>query len=33
MCQVGAINRARAGQTHSQILRHYYTGIELRRLY
>jgi stage II sporulation protein D len=33
MCQVGAINRARAGQTHSQILRTYYTGIELRRLY
>jgi stage II sporulation protein D len=33
MCQVGAINRARAGQSHSQILRAYYTGIELRRLY
>jgi stage II sporulation protein D len=33
MCQVGAINRARAGQSHSQILRTYYTGVELRRLY
>jgi stage II sporulation protein D len=33
MCQVGAINRARAGQTHRQILQTYYTGIELRRLY
>jgi stage II sporulation protein D len=33
MCQVGAINRARAGQTHSQILRAYYTGAELQRLY
>jgi stage II sporulation protein D len=33
MCQVGAINRARAGQSHSQILKTYYTGIELRRLY
>jgi stage II sporulation protein D len=33
MCQVGAINRARAGQTHGQILRAYYTGAELQRLY
>jgi stage II sporulation protein D len=33
MCQVGAINRARAGQSHSQILRAYYTGAELQRLY
>jgi stage II sporulation protein D len=33
MCQVGAINRARAGQTHEQILRTYYTGAVLQRLY
>lgn len=33
MCQVGAINRARAGQSHGEILRTYYTGIELRKLY
>ncbi|CAN5790450.1 SpoIID/LytB domain-containing protein [soil metagenome] len=33
MCQVGAINRARAGQSHSQILRAYYTGVDLQRLY
>jgi stage II sporulation protein D len=33
MCQVGAINRARAGQTHEQILRTYYSGARLQRLY
>jgi stage II sporulation protein D len=33
MCQVGAINRSRAGQSHGQILRAYYTGAELQRLY
>jgi stage II sporulation protein D len=33
MCQVGAINRARAGQSHSQILRAYYSGVQLQRLY
>ncbi|HEX6308872.1 MAG TPA: SpoIID/LytB domain-containing protein [Longimicrobiales bacterium] len=33
MCQVGAIGRARAGQTYSEILRAYYTGVELRGLY
>jgi stage II sporulation protein D len=33
MCQVGAINRARMGQTHRQILLAYYTGVELQRLY
>lgn len=33
MCQVGAINRARAGQSHEQILRTYYSGAELQRLY
>jgi stage II sporulation protein D len=33
MCQVGAINRARAGQTHRQILQTYYTGAQLQRLY
>jgi stage II sporulation protein D len=33
MCQVGAINRARAGQTHRQILQTYYTGAQLQKLY
>jgi stage II sporulation protein D len=33
MCQVGAMGRARAGHTHEQILRAYYTGVELQRLY
>jgi stage II sporulation protein D len=33
MCQVGAINRARAGQSYSRILSTYYTGIELKKLY
>jgi stage II sporulation protein D len=33
MCQVGAMARARAGQTHSQILKAYYTGVALKRLY
>jgi stage II sporulation protein D len=33
MCQVGAINRSRMGQTHSQILLAYYTGVQLQRLY
>jgi stage II sporulation protein D len=33
MCQVGAMGRARAGQSYSQILRAYYTDIELTRLY
>jgi stage II sporulation protein D len=33
MCQVGAIGRARAGQRYSEILRAYYTGVELLRLY
>jgi stage II sporulation protein D len=33
MCQVGAINRARMGQGHRQILQAYYTGVQLQRLY
>lgn len=33
MCQVGAMGRARAGQSHGQILRAYYTDVELQRLY
>jgi stage II sporulation protein D len=33
MCQVGAINRSRMGQTHGQILLAYYTGVQLQRLY
>ena len=33
MCQVGAMGRARAGQNHLQILRAYYTDVELERLY
>ncbi len=33
LCQVGAYGLARQGYTHEQILKAYYTGIELRRLY
>ena len=33
MCQVGAYGMARAGLRHDQILRAYYTGIELTRMY
>lgn len=33
MCQVGAINRAKAGQTYRQILAAYYSGTEIERLY
>ena len=33
MCQVGAMGRARAGQSYREILRAYYTGVEVRRLY
>ena len=33
MCQVGAINRAKAGQSYRQILGAYYTGTQIQRLY
>ncbi len=33
MCQMGAIGRAKAGQSYRQILRTYYTGTEIARLY
>ncbi len=33
MCQCGAIGLAREGWTYDQILTHYYTGVELRKLY
>lgn len=33
MCQVGAMGRARARQSYSQILTAYYTGVEISRLY
>jgi stage II sporulation protein D len=33
MCQVGAMGRARAGQSYDEILTTYYTGVELTRLY
>lgn len=33
MCQVGAYGMARAGLTYDKILKNYYTGIELTRLY
>jgi len=32
MCQVGALSQARAGRTYDEILRSYYTGIDLVRL-
>jgi stage II sporulation protein D len=33
MCQVGAYGLARQGFTYEQILKAYYTGIELTRMY
>ena len=33
MCQMGAIGRAERGADHVAILRHYYPGAELRKLY
>jgi stage II sporulation protein D len=33
LCQVGAYGMARAGQTYDKILKNYYTGIELTKLY
>ncbi|HUH12653.1 MAG TPA: SpoIID/LytB domain-containing protein, partial [Longimicrobiales bacterium] len=33
MCQVGAIGRARAGQSHSQLLTAYYQGTDILTLY
>jgi stage II sporulation protein D len=33
MCQCGAIGYARRGWTYNQILTHYYTGTEVRKLY
>lgn len=33
LCQVGALNMARAGAKAEEILHHYYTGAELKRLY
>ncbi len=33
MCQCGAIGMARAGRTFDRILKHYYTGIEIKKLY
>jgi SpoIID/LytB domain len=32
MCQFGAIGRARAGQSYEQILKTYYTGVELKKI-
>jgi stage II sporulation protein D len=33
MCQVGAYGMARAGLSYEKILKHYYTGIELTKIY
>ena len=33
MCQVGAYGMALAGAGYEEILKKYYTGIELQRLY
>jgi stage II sporulation protein D len=33
MCQVGAYGLARAGYTYDRILKNYYTGIEITKLY
>ncbi len=33
MCQTGAIGRAKAGQEYAEILRHYYSGAKIEKLY
>ena len=33
MCQTGAIGRAQRGQTHQEILRHYFNGAEVTKIY
>ena len=33
MCQTGAAGMAEQGKTHEEILKHYYTGIDVRKLY
>ena len=33
LCQVGSYGMAQAGSTFDRILRHYYTGITLRKVY
>jgi stage II sporulation protein D len=33
MCQTGAMGMAKKGFTHDQILKHYYTGIDIQKLY
>ena len=33
MCQTGAIGHARQGWTFDRILKHYYTGVEVKKLY
>lgn len=33
LCQTGALGMARAGRTGEEILRHYYAGIDIERLY
>ena len=33
MCQIGAIGRAEHGQTYREILRHYFSGAEIVRIY
>jgi len=33
LCQTGALGMAREGRSAEQIIRHYYRGVELRRLY
>ena len=33
LCQFGAIGRAKAGHTFENILKHYYQGAELKKLY
>jgi stage II sporulation protein D len=33
LCQTGAIGMAEAGKSHAEILRHYYRGSVLRKLW
>jgi stage II sporulation protein D len=33
MCQVGALGYSKRGKTYKDILKHYYTGVEIKRMY
>ena len=33
LCQVGAFGMARSGSAYADILKHYYTGVDLKQAY